>query len=65
MTNKPVWIICSKEWAEKVRQSFAIGCPPPVAGKSCPERDGEVMTCNECWNQYVDFDIVDEEGDAK
>lgn len=68
MANKPVWIICSKEWANKIRDAIGPGwgCPPPFSGKPCPkDEDGTTMCCRDCWLRYIDFEITDEEGDAE
>ena len=63
--NKPIWIICTNEWATELRKHIDFsnnGCPIPFKGASCPRReDGTVMRCDECWMQYVDFDIIDKE----
>ena len=68
MADKPVWIICDKEWAGRMRFNVGIGwgCPPPHSGNPCPtDEDGNTMGCKDCWLQYIDFEITDEEGDTE
>lgn len=69
MANKPVWVICDKKWADKIRDDVlgpGSGCLPPFSGKPCPTDEyGNTMKCRDCWLQFVDFEITDEEGDAE
>ncbi len=67
MESKPIWIICSKEWAGRIRNNVGIGwgCPPPLGGCCPKEENGDKISCRKCWAKFVDFEITDEEGDAE
>lgn len=46
MANKPVWIVCS----------------PLKDYRDCPVgKDGDAMTCTECWRQYIDCEAISDE----
>lgn len=64
MANKPIWIVCSnKEWLVKAMENICTGnCPPPHAGGNCPvDKDGNIISCKECWGQYIDCEAISDE----
>lgn len=63
--TKPIWVACSGKMRDYILDSFACGrsCPNSYDledNSNCPrDKNGDTMTCNECWLRFFDFDITD------